>query len=101
MVVIKVTSYAASLISSLISASAVTKTIPVRLDKGDQNLCLLPQARLLVTATCAGNVLFHVYSPSLMITVLWQATSLQNILVLVLLKTFNVAENSQTSFCCK
>lgn len=57
-------------------------------------MCLLPQAKLFVITTCAGNVLFRLRSPDLMITVLWQAVSLQNILVSVLLKTFHSAESS-------
>lgn len=60
-------------------------------------MCLLPQAKLFVITTCVGNVLFHLRSPDLMITVLWQAVSLQNILVSVLLKTFHSAESGQTS----
>lgn len=62
-------------------------------------MCLLPQVKLLVITTCAGNVLFCLHSPNLMITVLWRAISLQNILVSVLLKTFLSTENSQTSSC--
>lgn len=56
---------------------------------------------VLVITTHVGNVLFCLHSPDVMITVLWQAISLQNIPVSVLLKTFHSAESNQNSFCYK